>query len=87
MVTNRRWFIPYLVGFMASGTPITGAQGWCLAFFKGFCRSGAHTLARSIWATVVSSQPYDEAKAIDTTRRLKNLHHQAHSLNLKLVPT
>ena len=66
MVTNRRWFIPYLVGFMASGTPVTGSQGWCLAFFEGFCRSGAHTLARSIWARVVSGQPYDEAKAFDT---------------------
>ena len=53
--------------------------------------AGAHTLARIIWAMVVSGQPYDEAKAFDTTpaaiaRRLKNLHNQAHSLNLKLVP-
>ena len=40
---------------------------------------------------MVSGQPYDEAKAFDTTRaaiarRLKNLHHQARALNLKLVP-
>jgi hypothetical protein len=40
---------------------------------------------------VVSGQPYDEAKAFDSTpaataRRLKNLSNQAHALNLKLVP-
>ena len=28
--------------------------------------AGTHTLARSIWARVVSGQPYDEAKAFDT---------------------
>ena len=49
-------------------------------------QAGAHHLGK-----VVSGQPYDEAKAFDSTpaataRRLKNLHHQAHSLNLKLVP-
>ena len=50
----------------------------------------AHKLARIIWAMVVSGQPYDEAKAFDSTpaataRRLKNLHNQAHALNMKLV--
>jgi len=40
---------------------------------------------------VVSGQPYDEAKAFDTTpastaRRIKNLHNQALALNMKLVP-
>ena len=40
---------------------------------------------------IVSGQPYDEAKACDTTpaataRRIKNLQNQAHALNLKLVP-
>ena len=40
---------------------------------------------------VVSGQPYDETKAFDSTpaataRRIKNLHHQARALNLKLVP-
>ena len=45
-------------------------------------QAGAHHLGK-----VVSGQPYDEAKAFDTTaRRLKNLHHQARALNLKLVP-
>ena len=29
--------------------------------------AGAHTLARILWAMVVSGQPYDEAKAFDTT--------------------
>ena len=53
--------------------------------------AGAHKLARILWARVVSGQPADEAKAFVTTpaataRRLKNLHNQAHSLNLKLVP-
>ena len=53
--------------------------------------AGAHKLARIIWAKVVSGQPYDEAKAFDTTpaataRRIKNLHHQACALNLKLSP-
>ena len=53
--------------------------------------AGAHKLARIIWAMVVSGQPYDEAKAFDTTpaataRRLKNLHNQALALNMKLVP-
>ena len=53
--------------------------------------AGAHKLARIIWVSVVSGQPYDEAKAFDTTpaataRRLKNLHNHAHSLNLKLDP-
>ena len=40
---------------------------------------------------IVSGQPYDEAKAFNTTlaataRRLKNLQNQALTLNLKLVP-
>ncbi len=40
---------------------------------------------------VVSGQPYDEAKAFDSTpastaRRLKNLHHHALDLNMKVVP-
>ena len=40
---------------------------------------------------IVSGQPYDETKAFDSTsaatvRRLKNLAHQARTLNLKLVP-
>lgn len=53
--------------------------------------AGAHKLARVIWAMVVSGQPYDEAKAFDSTpaataRRIKNLQNQAHALNLKLVP-
>ena len=53
--------------------------------------AGAHKLARIIWAMVVSGQPYDKAKAFDSTpaataRRIKNLHHQARALNLKLVP-
>ena len=53
--------------------------------------AGAHKLARIIWAMVVSGQPYDEAKAFDTTpaataRRLKNLQNQALALNMKLVP-
>ena len=53
--------------------------------------AGAHKLARIIWAMVVSGQPYDEAKAFDSTpaataRRLQNLQNQAHSLNMKLVP-
>ena len=53
--------------------------------------AGAHKLARIIWAMVVSGQPYDETKAFDSTpaataRRLKNLHDQAHALNMKLVP-
>ncbi len=42
-------------------------------------------------ALIVSGQPYGEAKAFAITpasiaRRLKNLHNQAHALNLKLVP-
>ena len=53
--------------------------------------AGTHKLARVIWAMVVSGQPYDEAKAFDTTpaataRRLKNLQNQAQTLNMKLVP-
>ena len=53
--------------------------------------AGAHKLARIIWAMVVSGQLYDETKAFDSTpaataRRLKNLHNQAHALNMKLVP-
>ncbi len=48
-------------------------------------------LARIIWSMVVSGQPYDEAKAFDSTpastaRRIKNLHNQALALNMKLVP-
>ncbi len=39
---------------------------------------GAHKLARIVWAMIVSGQPYDEAKAFQTTparraRRLQNL--------------
>ena len=39
---------------------------------------------------IVSSQPYDETKAFDSTPaatacRRKNLAHQARTLNLKLV--
>ena len=53
--------------------------------------AGAHKLARIIWAMVVSGRAYEEAKAFDSTsaataRRIKNLHHQAHALNMKLVP-
>ena len=53
--------------------------------------AGAHKLARILWSMIVSGQPYDEAKAFDTTpaataRRIKNLQHQALALNLKLVP-
>ena len=53
--------------------------------------AGAHKLARIIWATIVSGQPYAEAKAFHTTpasaaRRLKNLQNQAPALNMKLVP-
>ena len=48
-------------------------------------------LARIIWSMVVGGQPYDPAKAFDSTpastaRRIKNLQNQAHALNLKLVP-
>ena len=51
----------------------------------------AHKLARILWAMIVSGQPYDEAKAFDTTpaataRRIKNLQNQAQALNLKLIP-
>ena len=40
---------------------------------------------------VVTDQPYDETKAFDSTpaataRRLKNLHNQALSLNMRLAP-
>jgi transposase len=53
--------------------------------------AGAHKLARIIWATIVSGQPYDEAKAFQITpasaaRRLKHLQNQAQALNMKLVP-
>ena len=53
--------------------------------------AGAHKLARIVWAMIVSGQPYEESKAFATTpaslaRRLKNLQHQAHALNLTLVP-
>ena len=53
--------------------------------------AGAHKLARIIWAMVVSGQPYDEARAFDSSpaslaRRLKNLQNQAHALHMKLVP-
>ena len=53
--------------------------------------AGAHQRARIIWAMIVSGQPYDEAKALDTppaatARRLKNLQNQALTLNRKLVP-
>jgi transposase len=53
--------------------------------------AGAHKLARIIWALIVSGQPYDEAKAFQTTpaslaRRLKNLQNQAMALNMTLVP-
>jgi transposase len=53
--------------------------------------AGAHKLARIIWASIVSGQPYDEAKAFNLTpaaaaRRLKNLQKQAQALNMKLVP-
>ena len=53
--------------------------------------AGAHKLARILWAMIVSGQPYDETKAFATTpaataRRIKNLHNQAHALNMKLVP-
>ena len=53
--------------------------------------AGAHKLARIVWAMVVSGQPYDEAKAFQTTpasaaRRLKHLQNQAAALNMTLVP-
>jgi hypothetical protein len=52
---------------------------------------GGSNLARIIWASIVSGQPYDEAKAFHITpasaaRRLKNLQNQAQALNIKLVP-
>jgi transposase len=53
--------------------------------------AGAHKLARILWASIVSGQPYDEAKAFhlppaSAARRLKNLQNQAQALNMKLVP-
>ena len=53
--------------------------------------AGAHKLARIIWALIVTGQPYDETKAfaitaVSTARRLKNLHHQAKTLNMTPVP-
>ena len=53
--------------------------------------AGAHKLARIVWAMIVSGQPYDEAKAFQTTpaslaRRFKNLQNQAKALNMTLVP-
>ncbi len=61
------------------------------AFARRVPPEGGSNRARIIWAMVVSGQPYDEAKAFKPTpgslaRRLKNLHHQAQSLNMKLVP-
>ena len=35
--------------------------------------AGAHKLARSIWARVVSGQPYDEAKAFSTAVKAGDL--------------
>jgi len=53
---------------------------------RGDVAVGQNTLQR-----MVSGQPYDEAKAFDSTpaataRRLKNLQNQAHALHMKLVP-
>ncbi len=53
--------------------------------------AGAHKLARIIWSSIVTGQPYDEEKTFQLTpssaaRRLKNLQNQAQALNMKLIP-
>ncbi len=58
---------------------------------RGGIVASAHKLARIIGSMAVSGQPYDETKAFESTpaataRRIKNLHNQALSLNMKLVP-
>jgi transposase len=94
-VTNRIANILRLAAHALSRAP--GRMGEYVRRFKGRLGkaegivAGAHKLARIIWALIVSGQPYDEAKAFQTTpasaaRRLQNLQNQAKALNMTLVP-